>query len=387
MNSESWKVKLALLLVSSLTIMSMITISSSLPDMTNSYVNLSNGKELVKLTLTFPALFIALSAMIAGMIIDKFGRLKLLGLALLFYAVGGSSGYWLENIYLILAGRALLGVCVGFSMTIVTTLVADYYQGKARQKFAGLQIAIMSIGGIIFITLGGILADIHWRVPFLLYLFSLVILPFTYLFLKEPQEETVIKNADKSIKSPAIIWFVFINIMLMWLLFFIIPVQIPFYLKSIGIEKNALIGIAIASSTFFSAVAAFSYSKIKDKFNFRQIFSMGYFLMALSFICISYGNSYEMVMSAMLLAGLGMGIMIPNANIWVMQLAPPEIRGKEIGRLTTFWFMGQFLSPIVLLPLLNIMNQSQLFLLLAAVLLGLSVLFIVTSFSSSKSKD
>ncbi len=381
---ENKQVKIALLLVSSLTIMSMITISASLPDMTKAFSEIKNGPELVKLTLSFPGLFIALSAIIAGIVIDKIGRLKLLGAALLFYAVGGSSGYWLDNIYLILAGRALLGICVGITMTIVTTLVADYYEGPARQKFAGLQIAVMSLGGIVFITLGGILADINWRVPFLLYFFSLLILPFSYMYLKEPDNTTVNKQTDRSIKSPRIIWFVFFNIMLMWILFFIIPVQIPFYLKDIGVEKNSLIGIAIASSTFFSAVSAFSFSKIKDKFGFRQIFGIGYLLMAMAYIIVAYGSTYELVLVAMMFAGLGMGIMIPNANIWVMQLAPPEIRGKEIGRLTTFWFMGQFLSPIVLLPFLNSMSQSQLFLILAGVLIGLSTLFFVTYFIVSK---
>jgi MFS family permease len=387
MNSESWQVKLALLLVSSLTIMSMITISASLPDMTHAFSDIPNGKKLVKLTLPFPGLFIALSAMVAGIIIDKFGRLKLLGISLILYALGGSSGYWLDNIYLILAGRALLGISVGVSMTIVTTLIADYYQGKARQKFAGLQIAVMSIGGIIFITLGGFLADINWRVPFLLYLFSILILPFGYLFLKEPPRQSEVKSDTKIVKSPAIIWFVFLNVMLMWILFFIIPVQIPFYLKSIGVEKNALIGIAIASTTFFSAVSAFSYSKIKDKLGFKQIFAIGYLLMAVAYMCIAYGNSYEMVLLAMLLAGLGMGVMIPNANIWVMQLAPPEIRGKEIGRLTTFWFMGQFLSPIVLLPFLEFTTQARLFFILAMVLFGLSVLLIALYLWSLKTKN
>ncbi len=387
MNTDSGKVKLALLLVSSLTIMSMITISASLPDMTNAFSDVPNGKKLVKLVLSFPGLFIALSAILAGLIIDKIGRLKLLGAALIIYAIAGSSGFWLENIYLILAGRALLGICVGITMTIVTTLVADYYQGQARQKFAGIQIAVMSLGGIIFITLGGILADISWRVPFLLYLFSLLIFPFAYLFLKEPNKTVEAKAEVKPTKSPKIIWFVFVNIMLMWILFFIIPIQIPFYLKSIGVEKNALIGIAIASSTFFSAIGAISFSKIKDKFSFKQIFGFGYLLMAIAFVCISYGDSYSLVMLAMMLAGLGMGVMIPNANIWVMQLAPPEIRGREIGRLTTFWFMGQFLSPIIFLPFLDWLTQSQLFFIIACFLFALSILMFGFYFATKKSEN
>jgi MFS family permease len=328
--------------------------------------------------LSFPGLFIALSAIIAGLIIDKFGRLKLLGIALVLYAVAGSSGYWLENIYLILAGRALLGISVGISMTIVTTLVADYYQGKARQKFAGIQIAVMSLGGIIFITLGGFLADVSWRAPFLLYFFSILILPFTYRYLKETSKTFETKTINTSIKSPKIIWFVFSNVMLMWIIFFIIPIQIPDYLKnSIGVEKNSLVGIAIASATFFSAISAFSYSKIKDRLNFQQVFCLGYFLMALGFIGIALSTTYFIALIGILIVGLGMGVLIPNANIWVMQLAPLEIRGREIGRLTTFWFMGQFLSPIVLLPFLKLISLAQLFYVISGVLIGLCGLFLV----------
>ena len=381
---ENKKVKAVLLLISSLTIMSMITISPSLPDMTEAFSDTVNGAKLVKLILSFPGLFIAISALIVGRFIDKFGRLKLLGLSLLLYALGGVSGYWLDNLYLILAGRALLGIAVGISMTIVTTLVADYYQGKARQKFAGLQIAVMSLGGIVFITLGGFLADIHWRVPFLIYFFSLFILPFAYAILKEPKQIIEHEQKKVTVKSPRLIWLVFINVMLMWILFFIIPIQIPFYLKDMGVESNSMIGLAIASSTFFSAIAAISYSKFKDKFSFSQLFAAGYFLMAVAYILIAVGNSFGMVMLGMLFAGLGMGIMIPNANIWVMQLAPPEIRGKEIGRLTTFWFMGQFLSPLLLLPLLDFLSQSQLFYLLAGILLFLSSFYLVFHFIRSR---
>jgi len=387
MNTETWQVKATLLLVSSLTIMSMITISASLPDMTKTFELQPNGAALVKLSLSFPGLFIALSAIIAGIIIDKIGRLKLLGAALILYAVGGTSGYWLDNIYLILAGRAVLGIAVGITMTIVTTLVADYYQGKARQKFAGIQIAVMSIGGILFVTLGGILADIGWRVPFLLYLFSLLILPATYLFLKEPIETRETQKIEVQKKSPRIIWLIFGNVMLMWIIFFIIPVQIPFYLKSIGVETNTLIGMAIASSTLFSAVSSFSYIRIKDIFGFRVIFGIGYLFMAFAYLAIAYGSSYPMVLVGMLLAGLGMGLMIPNANVWVMQLAPMEIRGREIGRLTTFWFMGQFLSPLVLLPFLSFIDLSQLFYGLGIILFGLALLFFIWYWVKPTSKS
>ncbi|WP_238528112.1 MFS transporter [Robiginitalea biformata] len=371
--------KLSLLLVSSLTIASMITISASLPDMSRDFSGYPNGQALVKLSLSLPALFIALTSLLAGGYIDRKGRKPLLGVALVAYALAGSSGYWLEDLYAILAGRALLGVCVGITMTIVTTLIADYYQGAARQRFAGTQIALMSLAGILFISLGGFLADIRWDVPFLLYLFSLLILPIALRFIREPEMLAEIIQKTPGGRAPREIWLVFGTVMLMWILFFIVPVQIPFYLKSLGVEQNALIGLAIASSTLFSAVASFFYARIKGRLSFARIFFAGFGLMAVAFLVVAFSGTYALVVVGMLLAGLGMGLLIPNANILVMQLAPPAVRGKQIGRLTTFWFLGQFISPLVLLPFIGLYSLETVFLGIGILTAALALLFLMSS--------
>jgi MFS family permease len=384
MKRNSGALKITILLVSCLTIMSIVTISPSLPEMSLAFSEIPNSEFLVKLVLTLPALFIALISPLAGALIDRYGRLKLLWLALLLYAVSGTSGYYLNDLYFILAGRALLGIAVGISMTIVVTLVADYFEGMERQKFAGLQIAFMSIGGILFIGLGGILADINWRFPFLIYLFALIILPLTILYLHEPTIELNKSKQVSKIKTPPIMWLLLFNIMIMWILFFLIPVQIPFYLKAIGIQQNALIGAAIAVSTAFSAISAFSYAKLKSRYSFFTIFSLGYLLMSMAFLLVAFIPSYMAVVLAMMLAGLGMGMMIPNTNIWVMKIAPPEIRGRAIGRLTTFWFLGQFLSPVLLLPFTNAFSLSSTFYLAAALLMFLSIAFLFLQLSTAK---
>ncbi|MEO6637269.1 MAG: MFS transporter [Ginsengibacter sp.] len=377
---HSWKLKLTLLLVSSLTIMSVITISPALPQMAAAFSTVRNSAFIVKMVLTIPALMIAIVSPLTGRLIDRHGRLKILWLSLVLYAISGSAGYFLNDLYYILISRAILGIAVGMSMTIVITLIADYFEGMQRQKFVGLQIAFMSMGGILFIGLGGILADFGWRYPFLIYLFSLVVLPLSIIFLDEP---ALMKRTEFNtrVKAPSIIWLLFFNTMFMWIIFFLIPVQIPFHLKTIGIEKNSLIGAAIATSTAFSAVSSFSYSKLKARFSFLSIFSIGYLLMATAFVCIALSHTYVLVVIAMMLAGLGMGMMIPNTNMWVMKIVPPEIRGKEIGKLTTFWFLGQFLSPIIIFPVLNVLSLSATFMLAAGFLLLLSVGFLAFYFS------
>jgi MFS family permease len=378
---KSWKLKLALLLVSSLTIMSVITISPALPQMAIAFNDVANSQFLVKLVLTIPALMIAVCSPLAGRFIDRYGRLKILWVSLVLYAVTGVAGFFLSNLYSILISRAILGIAVGISMTIVITLIADYFDGKERQKFVGTQIAFMSIGGILFIGIGGILADLSWRYPFLIYLSSLLVLPLGIMFLNEPSTPVKRNQTKVQLKSPPIIWMLFINTMLIWIIFFLIPVQIPFRLKALGVEKNAMIGVAIAMSTAFSAISSFSYFRIRGKLSFISIFSLGYFFMALGFLCISIAETYIVVVLAMMLAGFGMGLMIPNTNMWVMKIAPAEIRGKEIGKLTTFWFLGQFLSPIIIFPVLSVLSLSFTFMIASAFLLMMSIGFLIFQFT------
>ena len=361
--------------------MSIITISPALPGMVAAFPNNENADFIVKIILTIPALFIAISSPIAGRLIDRHGRLRLLWFALILYAVSGTAGYYLQDLISILISRILLGVAVGISMTIVITLVADYYEGMERQKFIGLQVAFMSVGGILFIGLGGFLADISWRVPFLIYIFALLVLPLTFFYLSEPVIEKLQSDITSNTKAPGIIWLLFINTMIMWILFFLIPVQIPFHLNAIGIEKNALIGGAIAMSTAASAVSSISYSKIKGRFNFLTIFVTGYLLMGLGFAFVSISTTYLLVVIGMILCGFGIGVMIPNTNMWVMKIAPPAIRGKEIGKLTTFWFLGQFLSPFIFFPLLKVQSLSSTFMTATGVLFFLSLGFLIFSFS------
>jgi len=383
MENRDPKLKLTLLLVSSLTIMSVITISPSLPQMAQAFAGVENVALLVKLALTVPALMIAIVSPITGQLIDRYGRLKILWVSLILYAISGSGGYFLDNLYNILLSRAVLGISVGMSMTIVITLIADYFDGAARQKFVGIQIAFMSLGGILFIGLGGILADLGWRFPFLIYLFSLLVLPLSIVFLHEPVVGEKGRHSDGNVKAPRVIWLLFINTMLMWIIFFLIPVQIPFHLKTIGVEKNSLIGGAIAMSTAFSAVSAFLYSRIKARLSFLSVFSLGYLLMAGGFVCISISDSYAWVILAMMLSGFGMGMMIPNTNMWVMKIAPPGIRGSVIGKLTTFWFFGQFISPVVVFPILNNLSLASTFLLSAGFLVVMSVGFLVLHYSKT----
>lgn len=189
-NPNSWTTKLTLLLASSLTVMSGATVSPSLPAMKQQFESSIADPDLrttlVKLVITLPALFIVIGSPIAGIVVDKFGRKPLLLITAVLYGFAGSSGLFLESLPAILVGRAMLGLAVAGVMVSATTLIADYYSGPARAAFMGLQAGFMGLGGVVFLTIGGALAQQNWHYPFGIYLFAWLIVPLIVLFILEP---------------------------------------------------------------------------------------------------------------------------------------------------------------------------------------------------------
>ncbi|MFT5999411.1 MAG: MFS family permease [Neolewinella sp.] len=121
-----------------------------------------------------------------------------------------------------------LGVGISSSMTIVITLVGDYFEGEERQKFIGYQAAFIGMAGIVFLSLGGFLATLHWRVPFLIYSFSLLLIPIIFFFLEESKPPTILSKVV--VASPLLLKVLFPIGTLFMVLFYLMPTQLPFLL-------------------------------------------------------------------------------------------------------------------------------------------------------------
>ncbi|MBD2772230.1 MFS transporter [Iningainema tapete] len=361
--ANSLPVKVTLLLVSTLTVMSNATIAPSLPLMRESFINVNNVDYLVRLVLTAPSLFVAIGAPFAGFIIDQLGRKPLLTITLLVYGLAGSSGLWLNSLGLILVGRALLGLSVAGIMTTVLTLIADYYVGSARTQFLGWQSAFSALGGVVFLSVGGFLADIGWRLPFLIYLIAWLFVPLVLMFLPEPSRTSQSATQQNTPIEPTtlplgIVVFTYGIALLVQAVFYMIPVQLPFYLKSLTNATASESGLAIAFGSFFVAVGSLLYQRIKARLTFISVYSMGFISMGVGYGVISLANSYAIVLLGLAIAGFGLGLLVPNMNLCLTSITPAVLRGRTLGGLTTCFFLGQFISPLLSQPLGQLVGLS-----------------------------
>ncbi len=377
---NSFPIKATLLLTSTLTVMSGATIAPSLPAMQEFFADVENSELLVRLVLTIPALFIAFGGLFAGQLVDSLGRKPLLIASTLVYGLAGGSGFILNSLGTILIGRALLGLAVAGIMTGVTTLIADYYQGQARANFMGLQAAFMGLGGVVFLSVGGFIADLNWRFPFLIYLSAWAILLAIAVTLYEPNRELNNQSQNSSQVTqqtmPILVLAIIYGIALFYMLaFYLIPVQLPFYLQNLTNASPSASGLAIAGSTLASSIASLRYGFVKERLGFVRIVVLAFAIAALGYLIIGVATSYNLVLLGLIIAGLGFGLLMPNLNVWLSSIISDALRGRALGGLTTFFFLGQFLSPIVSQPITNAIGLGKTYSFTAIILLIVALVF------------
>jgi MFS family permease len=68
-------------------------------------------------------------------------------------------------------------------------------------------------------------------------------------------------------------------------------------------------------------------------------------------IGLGLATSQQTIIAAAVVNGLGVGLMLPCMLAWTMSLLTLEQRGRGAGGFTTFFFLGQFVSPLLLLAI------------------------------------
>jgi MFS family permease len=359
---------LTLLLASTMTVMAGATISPALPAIQAAFADVPDVDVWARLVLTLPALFTALGSPLAGYLTDRVGRRPVLLGAMVLYGIGGAGGGAVSSIWALLVTRALLGLSVGGLMTAATTLIADYFSGPRRSAVMGQQSAFMAGGGVLYILAGGALADWSWRAPFAVYLLAFALLVPALWYVNEPDEHAN-RGAGTLRDLPwATVGPIYALAFLGMASFYMIPVQIPFYLTRLGIDSGLLTGVAIAAATVMGAVMGAVYGRVQGRLGYRGTLAVLLVFFAAGYAVIGWAGSFTGVMVGIGIAGVGTGLMMPNFNNWLGALAPPSLRGKVVGGLTTCFFVGQFTSPLMTQPVIDATSVGTAFLAVAGLL-------------------
>jgi len=306
---------------------------------------------MINLIITLPSLAIALTGIGIGMLADRFGKVRVLLISLLIFAVAGLSGFFLHDLYAILVGRFFVGVGIAGITCSSIALISEYYGGTSRIKVLSYQTAAMGIGVLILETAGGALADIGWQYPFLIYGLGFVIAMLTLVSMREPSHVstdpkitfTVMRKVDRKI-----IVFCYMAIFFAMLMMFILPSKLPEYMSE-SLGASALIsGLFLGALGVCTAVTALLYRRISFIIDRRLMVSTGFFLIFISYVVFILPPSFVATFASVCIIGVGMSLITPPVVNMLAEQVVHSNSGKIMGGYSTLLSMGQFLSTFLI---------------------------------------
>ncbi|NCA73603.1 MAG: MFS transporter [Gammaproteobacteria bacterium] len=307
----------------------------------------------ISLLVTLPALAVAITGMGIGYLADRFGKMKVFVASLVVFTVAGLSGFFLNTLETILAGRFILGIGIAGISTATTALTAEYYSGAERVKVISYQSAAMGIGVLFLETSGGSLADMGWQEPFLIYLIGVPILLLALFSVREPSKayrgESVmlpVEILNRRRKVALCYVMIFVALFLM----FILPTNLPYHMTDLGYNLTVcglMLGVLGVTQAAFSLLYARSSNKLNDK----NAYLVALTLIGLAYCLLNF-SSILAIFVAMVLVGTGMGLITMTVIGSLSHYSQAGGSGKVMGGYSVAMNLGTFSSSIAIAPVI-----------------------------------
>ena len=158
---------LTIALASFLPVLAIVSLAPAVPSLMGHFKDVPNSQILVPMMVTAPGIMIAIFGPMAGWAVDKIGRRNLLLLATFVYGFFGLAPLVLNDLLPIFISRFGVGLSEAVLLTVLNTLIADYFDLKQRRLWLTVQGVIGPVLGTATITSAGFLTrkDVERRLP------------------------------------------------------------------------------------------------------------------------------------------------------------------------------------------------------------------------------
>lgn len=346
-----------LLAAACMPVLGAVLIAPVLPLMAQHFADVPGVAVLVPVVLTVPALVIGLTAPFAGQIVDRLGRLRVLQVGMVGYAIAGTAPLYLDDLGAIIGSRVLVGVFEAGIATAATTLVGDYWK-EQRDRYIGLQATAASLAGVVFIAVGGALGVGGWRAPFWIYAVAiLLVLPMTWL-LWSPSRSTGGTTADlgrvpwRALGAPCGVT------LFGGVVFYVLIVHLSTVLAGLGVTSPATIGALTGVLALAIAIGAALFGRLAA-LGRRLLLPAEFAVSGIGLLVVLLAGSVPTVMVGAVIAGFASGLLFPTLIAWVLDTVEFAQRGRGSGLWTGCAYVGQFLSPLVVAVLALVTGGLQ----------------------------
>jgi len=365
--------------------MAIISLIPVLPLLMREFGGVEGSQYLVPMALTIPALCVALFSPIAGWISDRVGRKNLLIVTLLIYAGVGVMPYFMSDLKQIIATRVALGLAEAVIMTMATAFIGDYFVGKERERWIGLQFATVSLSAIVLIAVGGALGEVLGsRGPFLLYLLAIPVALLVAIILFEPDRSAKDESENNAKLPLARIMPLIMTTLFVGIIFYTVMVKLGEILGLSADVSPGQIGAIGAGANVGVAVGTVLFRRIRGATG-PMLVLIGLALASIGYLGAGVSGSLTGISVSVIVASIGFGILLPTMLTWVLQVLPANVRGRGTGLWTGIFFFGQFFAPILAAALQVKLGGLDVLLLVYAGMCAIGIVIAAAKLKRSKS--
>ncbi|MEZ5742428.1 MAG: MFS transporter [Sphingomonadaceae bacterium] len=350
-----------------LPVFAIVSMFPALPGIIEHFKDNPNARDLVPLMVSAPGLTIALVAPFAGWFVDRFGRLKLLVWSTFFYGFFGTAPFFLDDLTQLFATRLGLGVCEAFILTIVNTLIGDYWEDEGRRDWLFLQ----GITGPFFasglILIAGPATEIRWNGIFLVYSVAFLIFIAMKVFLFEPKSDegeraipdvTEPAPADASPFPTAAIASIVAVTLLASALYYVFIISGSLVFQEVGVKQPSQISEMTAVPSLFILLGALIFRLMGGRSNAFQLGAV-FAVLCIGLLGMGLAGSAAMVVVFLCIQQTGAGMTVPTLIAWAQTKLPFAHRGRGMGVWTAAFFFGQFSSPWFVSRIEDLFDSTQ----------------------------
>ena len=305
---------------------------------------------LVQFIVSMPALLIIVTNLFFLPLSRRLRTRTIATSGLLLYIMAGAGCFFVDNIWMLLALRALLGVSVGLIMPLSTGLLAFYYPPEDQARLMGLSAAMNQMGGVVATLLAGLLATIEWNYAFLVYLLGLIALVMVWMWLPDAKLGSANKRGvpfqpRQLLKfHPSVI-----GMLLLMMIFFIFPTNFAIVASqqtTLSVEAVTMIMVGLDVVAFFVGLIFGTLMNC-----FRRIvkyFAPIFFLLGYAAYLVP---SVTMVLLGSSFIGIANGVGVPYLNTIASIKGGKNSATTVMPLLSAALYLGQFVSPLVVMQL------------------------------------
>lgn len=312
----------------------------------------------IQMLTSLPSLLIIPFVLLAGKLAEKRDFIRLLRVGLWLFAASGVLYLFSSRMWQLMAVSALLGIGAGLIIPLSTGLISRYFTGEYRVRQFGYSSAITNMTLVVATAVTGYLAEVHWRLPFAVYLLPLISLVLS-AYLKKDAASVTIKQAAAIIppiqSTPVISGKYGIHIrhlvqlmLFYWLVTYVVlavTFNLPFLMEAHHFSSG---NSGLMISLFFLAIMAPGFmldSLVKLLRNKTKLYSL--LAIAIGLLLIWISPTEWLIVPGCILVGLGYGIIQPLIYDKTVDTAIPQKTTLALAFVMVMNYLAILLSPFI----------------------------------------